>query len=161
MEDLLHEVLYPVLLGSNTLCHAAVRQFQKRLGVDCTVLTGKRALTLRFMPGVRLVDASPQLSDELFRNPTREYRGTPFWSWNCELDEKELLRQIDELKEMGFGGFHMHCRAGMATEYLSEEFMRLIKSCVKKAKKEDMLACSRMKNRRTAQWVPLRSYSAR
>lgn len=65
MEDLLHEVLYPVLLGSNTLCHAAVRQFQKRLGVDCTVLTGKRALTLRFMPGVRLVDASPQLSDEL------------------------------------------------------------------------------------------------
>ena len=85
-------------------------------------------------------NSAPQLSDELFRNPTREYRGTPFWSWNCELDEKELLRQIDELKEMGFGGFHMHCRAGMATEYLSEEFMRLIKSCVKKAKKEDMLA---------------------
>ena len=80
------------------------------------------------------------LSDSLFRNPTSEYRGTPFWSWNCELDEKELLRQIDELKEMGYGGFHMHCRAGMATEYLSDEFMKLIKSCVKKAKKEEMLA---------------------
>lgn len=82
----------------------------------------------------------PSLSDELFRNPTREYRGTPFWSWNCKLDEKELLRQIDELKEMGYGGFHMHCRAGMATEYLSDDFMKLIKSCVKKAKNEDMLA---------------------
>jgi hypothetical protein len=80
------------------------------------------------------------LSDELFQNPTSEYRGTPFWSWNCTLDEKELLRQIDELKEMGYGGFHMHCRAGMATEYLSDEFMKLIKSCVKKAKKEEMLA---------------------
>ena len=34
----------------------------------------------------------------------------------------------------------MHCRAGMATEYLSDEFMKLIKACVKKAKKEDMLA---------------------
>ena len=83
---------------------------------------------------------APSLSDELFKNPTAEYRGTPFWSWNCELDEKELLRQIDELKEMGYGGFHMHCRAGMATEYLGEDFMKLIKSCVKKAKKEDMLA---------------------
>ena len=81
-----------------------------------------------------------ELSDELFQTPTREYRGTPFWSWNCELDEKELLRQIEELKEMGFGGFHMHCRAGMSTEYLSGEFMKLIRSCVKKAKKEDMLA---------------------
>ena len=83
---------------------------------------------------------SAELSDELFKNPTREYRGTPFWSWNCKLEEKELLRQIEELKEMGFGGFHMHCRAGMSTEYLSDEFMKLIKACVKKAKKEDMLA---------------------
>lgn len=80
------------------------------------------------------------LSDELFRSPTAEYRGTPFWSWNCKLEEKELLRQIDEFKEMGFGGFHMHCRAGMATDYLGEEFMQLVNSCVKKAKKERMLA---------------------
>ncbi len=81
-----------------------------------------------------------ELSDELFKDPTSEYRGTPFWSWNCELDEKELLRQIDELKKMGFGGFHMHCRSGMSTEYLSDDFMALIKSCVKKAKRENMLA---------------------
>ena len=83
---------------------------------------------------------TPALSDALFSAPTAEYRGTPFWSWNCKLNEKELLRQIDELREMGFGGFHMHCRAGMATEYLGDEFMHLVKACVKKAKKEDMLA---------------------
>ena len=83
-------------------------------------------------------NSEASLSDELFKSPTAEYRGTPFWSWNCNLNEKELLRQIDELKQMGFGGFHMHCRAGMSTEYLSDEFMKLIKSCVKKAKKEDM-----------------------
>ena len=79
------------------------------------------------------------LSNELFRNPTAEYRGAPFWSWNCELDEKELLRQIEELKKMGFGGFHIHCRSGMATDYLGEEYMKLVKACVKKSKKEDML----------------------
>ena len=41
------------------------------------------------------------LSDKLFKNPTSEYRGTPFWAWNCELDKDELLRQIEILKEMG------------------------------------------------------------
>ena len=35
------------------------------------------------------------LSDELFRSPTSEYRAAPFWAWNCKLEEKELLRQID------------------------------------------------------------------
>ncbi len=81
-----------------------------------------------------------KLDKELFKNPTSEYRGAPFWAWNCELEEDELLRQIEYLKEMGMGGFHMHTRSGMETTYLSDEFMKLVKSCVKKAKKEDMLA---------------------
>ena len=80
------------------------------------------------------------LDYELFKNPTAEYRGTPFWAWNCDLEEKELLRQIDIFKEMGLGGFHMHCRDGMSTEYLSENFMKLIKSCTDHAKKNNMLA---------------------
>ena len=36
-----------------------------------------------------------ELSPELFLNPGSEYRGTPFWAWNCELQEEELLRQLD------------------------------------------------------------------
>ncbi len=85
-------------------------------------------------------NASAGLSPELFRDPTSEYRGTPFWAWNCRLEEDELLRQISVLKEMGFGGFHMHCRAGMATEYLGDEFNSLVRACVDKAEKEKMLA---------------------
>lgn len=82
----------------------------------------------------------PVLSEELFKNPTSEYRGTPFWAWNCTLNKDTLIRQIEYLKEMGFGGFHMHSRAGMATDYLSEDFFDLIKTCVNKAKQENMLA---------------------
>ncbi len=81
-----------------------------------------------------------KLNPELFKEPTSEYRGTPFWAWNCELDGEELLRQIDIFREMGFGGFHMHVRTGMATPYLSDEFMALIKSCTEKAKENGMLA---------------------
>lgn len=82
---------------------------------------------------------TPKLDIRLFENPTSEYRGTPFWAWNCELNKDLLLRQIDYLKEMGFGGFHMHSRSGMATTYLSEEFMELVKICRDKAEKENML----------------------
>lgn len=80
------------------------------------------------------------LPDELFRNPTCEYRGTPFWAWNCKLEKGMLERQIRYFKEMGFGGFHMHSRTGMGTPYLSDEFMDMVKFCVEQAKKNDMLA---------------------
>ena len=81
-----------------------------------------------------------RLDPDLFKNPTAEYRGAPFWAWNCELEKDELLRQIGELQEMGFGGFHMHSRAGMATPYLSEEFMGLVDACNEEAKRRKMLA---------------------
>lgn len=80
------------------------------------------------------------LSTELFEKPTAEYRGTPFWSWNTKLEKNELLWQIEQLKEMGFGGFHMHSRSGMGTEYLGREFMDLVKACCDKAEDEDMIA---------------------
>lgn len=85
-------------------------------------------------------NSAAELGDELFKNPTAEYRGTPFWAWNDNLDKDELLRQIECLKKMGFGGFHMHTRSGMATPYLSDEYMDLIRACVDKAKEENMLA---------------------
>ncbi len=83
---------------------------------------------------------NPVLDPELFKKPTAEYRGAPFWAWNCDLEEEELLRQIDIFKEMGLGGFHMHCRDGMSTEYLSENFMKLVKACTDHAKKNEMLS---------------------
>ncbi|MBQ1955453.1 MAG: hypothetical protein II350_06900 [Clostridia bacterium] len=80
-----------------------------------------------------------KLSPELFKNPTSDFRGAPFWAWNCKLELDELKRQIEVLKKMGFGGGHMHVRTGMATTYLSEEYMDLIKGCVDKFKEEGML----------------------
>lgn len=85
-------------------------------------------------------NGSKELDTALFQNPTSEYRGTPFWAWNCKMDAKMLEEQIMVLKEMGFGGFHMHARTGIVTPYLGEEFMDLVRACVKKAKKEEMLA---------------------
>ena len=68
-----------------------------------------------------------RLTDELFANPGYEYRGAPFWAWNCKLDAEEIDRQVDVFDEMGLGGFHMHVRTGLDTPYLSEEYMARIR----------------------------------
>ncbi len=81
-----------------------------------------------------------ELSLELFKNPTSEYRATPFWAWNDDLEKEDLLWQIERFKEMGFGGFHMHARAGFSTPYLSDDFFSFISACVDKAKDEGLLA---------------------
>ena len=75
-----------------------------------------------------------------FQSPGSEYRSAPFWAWNNKLDRDELLWQIDRLKEMGFGGFHMHVRTGLATPYLSDEYMQVVGACVDKARREGMKA---------------------
>ena len=83
---------------------------------------------------------SPKLEDSLFQNPTSEYRGAPFWAWNNKLDKDQLCRQIENMKQMGFGGYHMHSRSGMDTPYLGDEFMDAVKACVEKGKEEHMLS---------------------
>ena len=72
-----------------------------------------------------------------FKNPGKEYRPSPFWSWNDALDSEELSWQVHEFADKGFGGYFMHSRVGLATAYLSEEWMKCIRACLKEGKKVD------------------------
>ena len=80
-----------------------------------------------------------KMREEDIRNPPARFRGTPFWAWNCTLKKENLRKQIGYFKEMGMGGFHMHCRTGMNTEYLGDEFMDMVSDCNETAKQKDML----------------------
>ena len=51
-------------------------------------------------------------------------RPVPFWSWNDKLEPDELRRQIGAMQDAGMGGFFMHARGGLETEYLSEDWFR-------------------------------------
>ena len=75
-----------------------------------------------------------------FTNPSSVYRGKPFWAWNGLLDPKELRRQVRVMHKMGLGGFFMHSRVGLTTEYLSEEWFECVRACVDEAKKLGMEA---------------------
>ena len=57
----------------------------------------------------------------------------PFWSWNNKLETKKLQKQIEWMAENEFGGFFMHARAGLKTEYLGDEWMECVNACVEKA----------------------------
>lgn len=72
MHEALCDCLFPIILGSNTEGHACVRRMEQRYGIGSTVLTGKRALTLRFLPAVKLVFAPPTLSDEVMLSILRD-----------------------------------------------------------------------------------------
>ncbi len=78
--------------------------------------------------------------EKLLSLPLEEFRGLPFWSWNGKLVEEELRRQIRVFKEMGYGGFFMHSRSGLDTDYLSPEWFRCIDACIDEAKKNGLQA---------------------
>ena len=69
-----------------------------------------------------------------------KYRSFPFWSWNDELDEKELVNQINWMHENGIGGFFMHARGGLTTPYLGEKWFSCVRACLKRAKELGMEA---------------------
>ena len=70
--------------------------------------------------------------------PVDEYRPVVFWSINSALEEEELRRQIGEMKAFGLGGFVYHARAGLETEYLSEEWFRLAGACLDEARRQGL-----------------------
>lgn len=90
---------------------------------------------------LRYPKSSKAFDAALFCNPSSEYRGAPLWSWNTKLRPEQLRRQIDGFKTMGMGGFHMHSRVGLDTEYLGSEFMEMVKLCTEYAREEGLLAC--------------------
>ena len=60
-------------------------------------------------------------------------RSIPFWSWNDDLNDDKLGEQIEWMKKCNIGGFFMHARGGLKTEYLGKDWFDRIRYCVKKA----------------------------
>lgn len=68
------------------------------------------------------------------------FKSIPFWSWNGKLEKEELKRQIAFMKDNGCGGFIMHARGGLKTEYLGQEWLEAIKFCADEAEKQGLNA---------------------
>ncbi len=79
-----------------------------------------------------------KLIEALKNADLKEYRSLVFWSWNDKLDHDELKRQIAWMQENFIGGFFMHARSGLKTEYLSEEWFDCVRVCCEEAEKRGM-----------------------
>ncbi len=77
---------------------------------------------------------------DLFLNPPAEYRSAPFWSLNDRLNTAEIVRQINGFRDAGYGGFFLHSRTGLLTEYLGKEWWDAIDASVEAAKKTGLKA---------------------
>ncbi len=78
--------------------------------------------------------------EKAFSGDLTDYQAIPFWSWNNELEEEHLIRQIEDMKAAGMGGFIMHARIGLKTEYLGEKWFSCVEACLKKARELHMNA---------------------
>ena len=70
--------------------------------------------------------------------PDALHRSFPFWAWNGKLNKEELIRQVRLMKEAGVGGFFIHSREGLETEYLGHEWMECVRAVVDEAKRQGM-----------------------
>ena len=75
-----------------------------------------------------------------FQNPTTEYRSAPFWAWNSLIAPDEVERQIRDMHQQGMGGFFIHSREGLETQYMGEEWFRCIHRAISTAKELNMKA---------------------
>ena len=80
------------------------------------------------------------MNKEHLKNPPKKYRPAPFWSWNEKLDVDETKNQVEIMEKAGLGGFFMHARGGLQTEYLKDEWFDNIKAASDKANESGMLA---------------------
>lgn len=73
-----------------------------------------------------------------FKNIPKKYRPIPFWSWNDKLEVPETTWQIEKMDEVGIGGFFMHARGGLKTEYMGEEWFQNVDASINKAEELGM-----------------------
>lgn len=78
------------------------------------------------------------LNEEWFRNPPVEFRVLPFWFWNGDLKEAEIVRQIDEMADKGLGGFFICARQGITVPYLSQQWFDRVRTAIEAAERRGL-----------------------
>ena len=81
------------------------------------------------------------MQPSLLTNPPREFSLMPFWFWNDQLDEAELLRQIADFEAHGVHAFVIHPRVGLPRDigWMSEPMLDFMRLAIEEAKRRDML----------------------
>lgn len=72
-----------------------------------------------------------------FSNPKSIYRPAPFWAINHKINPQESARQIGDMASAGMSGGFFHSRAGLITDYMSEEWFECMNAALDAVEKTD------------------------
>ncbi len=72
-----------------------------------------------------------------FNNPDSILRPAPFWAINERITPEETARQISEMIDVGLSGGFFHSRAGLVTDYMSDDWFAAMNAAIKVAKEKD------------------------
>ncbi len=78
------------------------------------------------------------IKKEDFFRPSEEYSMIPFWFWNADLNNEELINQLYQMKEKGISKVIIHARKGLTIPYLGNEWFSKMKLSCQVAKKLGM-----------------------
>jgi hypothetical protein len=72
--------------------------------------------------------------------PPRDFTLMPFWFWNDRLDEREIIRQIDDFEQHGVLGFVIHPRIGLPRDigWMSDTMLNFMGIAIEHAIKRDL-----------------------
>lgn len=100
---------------------------------------GTAALALPFTRTLQAQDVPIALPAE-WRDPPVEFSQAPFWFWNDDLSEAELLRQMEDFRAHGVHAFVIHPRAGLPKTigWMSERMIDLMRFTIERAAERDM-----------------------
>ncbi|MCX7045464.1 MAG: glycosyl hydrolase [Candidatus Sumerlaeota bacterium] len=75
-----------------------------------------------------------------FRDPPHEFSVMPFWFWNDDLKDDELLRQLADFEAHGVYGFVIHPRIGLPKEmgWLSPRMIQCMRLVIEEAARRKM-----------------------
>jgi hypothetical protein len=72
--------------------------------------------------------------------PPSEFSQAPFWFWNDDLSERELLRQMEDFRAHGVCAFVIHPRAGLPKSigWMSERMLGFMRFVIERAAEREM-----------------------
>lgn len=75
-----------------------------------------------------------------WHHPPAEFSLAPFWFWNDDLDENELLRQLDDFQAHGVDAFVLHPRLGLPEDmgWMSDALLDKMRFGIEQAKMRGM-----------------------
>ncbi len=75
-----------------------------------------------------------------FRDPPREFSVMPFWFWNDDLQDREIVRQIADFEAHGVYGFVIHPRVGLPRDigWMSPRMIHAMNVALEEAKRRRM-----------------------